>query len=81
MGEEGTSHHLSAINIVDGEVVGHLGVERCHGNHWHVVVRLVSHWSLQSDDGTVVLYFNRHQWRTKASYTDKQKYFVLVDLK
>lgn len=65
------------MHVVDGEVVGHLWVECCHG-HWHVAIRLVPHWSLQSDDGTVVPYFHRNHWRTKTRYTDKQKYFSLT---
>lgn len=69
------THYLAAMGIVDGEVVHHLGVYCCHGNYWGVVVRLISHWSLQRDDGTVVLYFNGNQWRTKTSYRDREKIF------
>lgn len=67
------THHLATMGIVDGEDVSHVGVKCCHGNHWGVVVRLISHWTLQSDDGRVVLNFDRNQWRTKSSYWDMQK--------
>lgn len=69
------THYLAAMGIVDGEVVHHLGVYCCHGNYWGVVVRLISHWSLQRDGGTVVLHFNGNQWRTKTSCRDRGKIF------
>lgn len=75
------THRVAALAVVDGEVVHHLGVERCHGNLWGVVVRLISHWSFQNDVGTVVVCFHGNQWRAKTSYSSRQKCFVLVDFK
>lgn len=69
------TYPFAAAGIVDGEVVGHLMVECCHGNRWGVVVRLISHWSFQSDGGTVVLYVHRNQWRAKTSYRDRRRDF------
>lgn len=61
------THCLAMVGIVNREVVQHLGVYRCHGYSWHLVIWLIPHWSLYCDDGTVVLYFNSHQWRTEGS--------------
>lgn len=70
-----STHHLVTTCIADGEVVAHLGVECCHGNLWGLVVGQVSHWSLQSYDGAVVLNFHREERRPKTSYRDRQKCF------
>lgn len=52
------TYRLVAMRIVDGEVVSHMGVDYFHGHCRSLVVRLMSHRPLQTDDGTVVLYFH-----------------------
>lgn len=61
------THRFVEVGIFNGEVVQHLGVYCCHGYNWHLVIRLIPHWSIQCDNGAVVLYFNNHLWWTEAS--------------
>lgn len=65
------THSFATVGIVNGEVVYHLGVYRCHGYNRHLVNRLIPHWSSHCDDGTVFLHFNCHQWWPKTSYKTK----------
>lgn len=62
------THSFLAVDIGNREVVHHLGVYRCHGYNWHLVIRLKPHWSLHCDDGTVALYLDSHQWWPETSY-------------
>lgn len=66
------THSFLAVGIVNGEVVHHLGVYHCHGFNWHLVIRLIPHWSLQCDNGAVALYFYSHQWWPETSYKTGQ---------
>lgn len=61
------THCFLAVGVVNGEVVHHLGVYRFHGYKGHPVKRLIPHWSLHCDNGTVALYFDSHQWWPKTS--------------
>lgn len=67
-----STYHLVTALIVDGEVVDHLEVKCCHGNLWGLVVGKISHWSLQSYNGAVVLNFHREERRSKTGYRNRQ---------